>query len=741
MPACHQCGTPAEAPRLGPCGTCKADGQPFCARCALWELGPLPAPAGLPEAFRVHDAPLVPVKACPLLRAVRDEAVVALANDCALLTQQRSTNANLYGAESFNEALDDALALYDEVYAASGLDRAMMRALIAAQISAHEVTVRHRRAQDAIVEAREGAIERWRTARNGENNTLRTLKLELEVARATIGARGSSTRVRDAAKITAQQCMLRIQTRELEVARLTGLIEDEQAKEHVIRLIHRHDAPMIAARHLGSCFAGQVPGGQDEVARKAVASEVVEMVLRQKMPLGVARMMLRAEGGGDAATAKAIFKISLALYHARSAQRPADGQMDGGFDPRKAPGYMDAAHRTFLFGAEPASPPELTPEAKTVLGTLYASLDVDVANTPRFVDLDVAAALGDGEITAAQAQYLQSLPRMDHAAPDERSPCEAEVFRRVLARLEPLLGLSAEATAVRLNAVISDMRAHYDLATSSFDGLLDSYAAAPLAAAVESAAVRASGVVNWTEVLPCVGVDGTFRGSRYDLTWHRLQKDGRQEAWHYFDWRNDKDRALYDFFPLAIAERPIFVSLSMAENLPEIDTRYGHHTVVWRRSLLRRAAFTIGDKGNPRRSMLLLIRDLLYPIPLKDGAPATAPTERVLTLGNINERLVRLGARSAFGQVGFDGMLLGPKTQMSTGANIEAHVFGPVVLNTHALGLILKDGATRDRVRLAVPAPTWIEVHYAELPGDRVTRRPTLLDPDPGAKALIVTPP
>lgn len=741
MPACHQCGAPAQAPRRGPCGICKAVEQSFCARCALWELGPLPAPAGLPPAFRAHEAPLVPVKECPLQRQAREEAVELLADDCALLTQQRASNATLYGTKTFNEALDDALALYDEVYAASGLDRAMMRALITAQISAHEVTLRHRRAQDAVVEGRETAIERWRTARNNENNTLRTLKGELEVARATVGARGAKTRVREEAKLTAERLLLRIETRELEVARLTRLIEEEQAKEHVIRLIHRHDAPKIAARHLRSCFAGQVPGGQEEVAGTAVASEVVEMVLRQKMPLGIARMMLRAEGGGDAAKAKKIFEISLALYHARSAQRPPDGTQDGGFDPRKAPGYMDAAHRTFLFGVAPASPPELTPEAKTLLGTLYASLDVEVANSPRFEDVDVQAALGDGEITAAQAQYLQSLPRMDHADPGDRSPCEAEVFARVIARLAPLLGLSTDEAALRLNAMIADMRASYDLATSSFDGLLDSYAAAPLTAAVESASVRASGVVQWTDVLPCDGVDGSFRGSRYDLTWHRQQKDGRQEAWHYFDWRNDKDRALYDFFPLEIAERPIFVSLSMAENLPEVDTRYGHHTVVWRRSLLRRAAFTIGDKGNPRRSMLLLIRDLLYPIPLKDGAPATAPTERVLTLGNIHERLVRRDARSAFGQLGFDQMLLGPKTQMSTGANIEAHVFGPVVINTHALGIILKDGTTRDRVRLAVPAPTWTEVRYGELPGDRVTRRPSLLEPDPAAKALVVTPP
>lgn len=740
MPVCHQCGVDTGAPRTGLCSICKADDQPFCATCALWELGPLPAPAGLPERMRRHEAPLVPVKTCPLKQQLRATQVDHLAQACVLLTQQRAANATLYPGKTFNAALDDALAVYDEIYDASGLPRPMMRALITAHLSAQEVALRHRREQDAVVDRRESAIARWQTARNNENNAIAGLKVDFEAARLVLDSRRSKDRDREAAKVTINNCVLRISTRELEVARLTRLIDDQRAEAHVMRRFHRHDVPLIAQKHLGCCFAGEVPGHRTVLAPKALASEVVEMVLRKKMPLGVARMMLLDEGGSPAG-AQTVMRISLALYHARTAHRPADGHMEGGFDPRKAPGYMDAAHRTFLFGDAPASPPDFTDEVKTLLGTLYASLDVAVADAARFPDPEVATALQDGDVTAAQAKYLQSLPRMDHADAGDRSPCEVEVRARVVARLATLLALDAQQTSDRLDTILTDMRARYDLATSSFDGMMESYAAAPLTAAVETAAVRASGDVNWTDVLPCAGVGGVFRGTPFDLTWHRDQKDGRQEAWHYFDWRNDKDRALYDFFPLTIAERPIFVSLSMAENLPEVDTRYGHHTIVWQPSLLRRAAFTIGDKGNPRRSMLLLLRDLLYPVPLKDGAPAVGAMERVLTLGNINERFLRRGARSAFGQAAFDLMLQGPKTQMSVSGNIEAHVFGPVRIGDHAHGLILKDGDTRDRVNLAVPAPGWIEVHYAQMPGDRVTRRPTLLEPDPAPKALIVTPP
>ena len=735
MTPCHQCGTPTDAPRNGPCTICKLDAQGFCATCALWELGPLPAPAGLPSTFRVHDAPLVPVKACPLQRGRRNLSVDRLARDCALLTEQRTTNANLYPGKTFTEALDDALAVYDEVYGGSGLDCAMMRALITAMISAHEVAVRHRRAQDDATEAVELRVAPWKSARLRENNKIADLRIELEAALTTADSRRAKERDRAAAKLTAQRCTADFLLCQQNVARLTQDIDGAE-NPHVIRFVHRHDVPRVAAKHVDCCFGARVPGGQKDLVRKAVASEVIEMVLRKKMPLGIARMMLRDEGGG-AADAKKIFQISLALYHARSAHRPADGAQDGGFDPRRAPGYMDAAHRTFLFGDAPAPTPDLTVEAKTLLGTLYLSLDANVANAARFPDPDVAGALNDGHITAAQATYLQFLPRMDQTDPGARSACETEVRERVLDRLVPLLNVSRPDATVWLTGVIADLRTNSYFATSSFDGMVASFAAAPGAAAVESAAVRASGDVRWADVLPCDGVVGSFRGTRYDLMWHRVQADGRQGCWHYFDWRNDKDRALYDFFPLTVTERPIFVSLSMAEDLPEVDTRYGHHTVVWNSTLFRRAAFTIGDRGNPRRSMLLLLRDLLYPVAQKDGGAANAPADRALTLGNIHERWVRCAARQPFGQGAFDAMLLGPKTQMSTNANIEAHVFGPVSIGAHARGLILKDGDTRTRVLQAVPAPGWTEIHYAELPGGRVTRRPRLLEQNPQAAQVV----
>jgi hypothetical protein len=135
--------------------------------------------------------------------------------------------------------------------------------------------------------------------------------------------------------------------------------------------------------------------------------------------------------------------------------------------------------------------------------------------------------------------------------------------------------------------------------------------------------------------------------------------------------------------------------------------------------------------------MLLLLRDLLYPVAQKDGGEATAAAERALTLANIHERRMRRDARAAFGQAAFDAMLRGPKTQMSTTANIEAHVFGPVTIGAHARGLILKHGDTRDRVLAAAPAPAWTALDYNELPSERVTRRPRLLEANPQAAEII----
>ncbi len=734
MPACHQCGGQTNAPRNGACSICRAAGQDFCATCALWELGPLSAPAGLPRGMRPDPDQLTPVRNCPLRRELRDKNLRRLANECELLTWQRTENPNLYPGKTFNEALNDALAVYDEVYGTSGLDRRMMRALITVHLSAQEVAVRHRVQQDDRMEALESDIERLERERKVATDSIPPL--EMALAKAMERSNSRWKRRRASGMLAAQQCVVDINQAKLDVERLTQDIANRRNEPHIIRHVHRHDAPLVAAKHLGVCFYDEVAPARRKIARKALTSEVVEMVLRKKMPLGIARMALREEGG-SAANAKKMLEIGIALYHARTAHRPSDGFQQGGFDPRRAPGYMNDEHRTFLFGANPGEIPLLTDEAKTLLGTLYASLDVAVGNGPRFADPEVATELQNGRITAAQAAYLQFLPRMDEAVPGNRTGCETEVRSKVLDRLELLLPASRHDATVWLDGVIADLRANYYLATSSHNGMIASYAAAPTTAAVESAAVRASGDVNWADVLPCSGIGGSFRGTRYDLNWHRAQSDGRQACWHYFDWRNDKDRALYDFFPMSIPERPIFVSLSMAEDLPEVDTRYGIHTVVWNNSLFRRAAFTLGDKGNPRRSMLLILRDLLYPIPLKDGSAAHTTADRALTFGNIHERWERRAARQVFGQAAFTNLLLDRKTRMSVTANVEAHVFGPVNIHNHARGLILQDGDTRDAVLRAVPLPTWTPVHYTVIPADRVTRDPRLLTDNAQTQTII----
>ena len=163
MPACHQCRADTSSPRAGRCSICGAAEAKFCATCALWELGPLPAPSGLPEKFRGYDKPHVPVKTCPLQQEERAKSVTSLSAACALLKKQQQEDKQVYGGKKFKEALDDALAVFDEIYAASGLTRETMHALISAQLSAREAVLRHEEERDAPIKGSEGKTAAWRT--------------------------------------------------------------------------------------------------------------------------------------------------------------------------------------------------------------------------------------------------------------------------------------------------------------------------------------------------------------------------------------------------------------------------------------------------------------------------------------------------------------------------------------------------------------------------------------------------
>jgi hypothetical protein len=696
---CHQCGGAADAGREGACTICRADARTFCPACAYWELGPVPAATGLRAAMRAYPQPVTPVKTCPLRTAERAQVQTEFTNRCALLADQLASS-QLWG-QAFSEVLDSARALYDQFYSTVGYDNTMMHALISVQFSAQAHVLKHRLVRDAQMEEYEDA----RSALAGTRATLAREHTAAGVAREKFG-KAKTPEAQQAVRVEVQQIMDRITPLETRIALATG------AAPRPHRRYHRHDILAISLFHLNKCFISFVPADDRAVARAAVQTEVVELVLKGKMAFPLARAELLRLGGDDVAVARRILEVAAMLYHARTAFWTPDGAVQGGFDPRGAQGYVHPTFKTFLYGNGAANPPALSDAARTKLGTLYAALDLVVPGGPRYPDATVPTTL-----SASVQAYLQSLPVFDTptAAAAARSECEVTVRTRVLERLAPLLDIRDGTEATTLDAIIADLRANADIESASGDGLLNAYNGnANLALRSEAGNLAAD--IPWSEILSCAaGGDGNYRGMDLDIADHRGRTDGRQNAWHYLDWRNDKDRYMYDYYEMPIADRPVFVSLSMTVDLPEVNTRYGSHMIVWdRASVIPRSVFTLGDKGIARRSMLLLLRDLLYPIPQKDGSPAIGAKDRLLTFLNITERYTQRGARRALTQTNYTTLLTEAKTLMSIAGNVECHVFGPLRPGTHATAIVFKNGGVATTLHATYAAPAWTYITYDE---------------------------
>jgi hypothetical protein len=133
--------------------------------------------------------------------------------------------------------------------------------------------------------------------------------------------------------------------------------------------------------------------------------------------------------------------------------------------------------------------------------------------------------------------------------------------------------------------------------------------------------------IRWNQVFPakCIGDDvATFTGLEHQPSDLADRVDGRQDAkdW-YLDWRVDKDRVMYDCHDFPFEQLPNFTSFTLwlKSEPPHPNYTYGHHMVAWdpQRMNLNRAVISLGDRGVPRRSVLLLLQDILCKIPRKDG--------------------------------------------------------------------------------------------------------------------------
>jgi hypothetical protein len=162
---------------------------------------------------------------------------------------------------------------------------------------------------------------------------------------------------------------------------------------------------------------------------------------------------------------------------------------------------------------------------------------------------------------------------------------------------------------------------------------------------------------------------------------------------HYVDWRNHKDVWLYDCFGVEPRRRPLFCSLSGQPVVPEPNTNYGNHTLLLSRAKTRiRSIHTYGDKHQPRRSMLLLLDDMLYKKPKKDKSGVTADSTRHKSLDDMFKRFDVLDAYNNNPPALADqwiATLAVKKTTYSVGDGlIECQIFGGVDMTDEMLGLI-----------------------------------------------------
>jgi hypothetical protein len=196
---------------------------------------------------------------------------------------------------------------------------------------------------------------------------------------------------------------------------------------------------------------------------------------------------------------------------------------------------------------------------------------------------------------------------------------------------------------------------------------------------------------------------------------------------HYMDWRNHKDLWLYDCFPIPATSRPLFCSLSMQPIVPQPNTNYGHHVLLFKRDTTKnRCIYTLGDKQQPRRSMLLLLDDLFYSRKKKDGDPGQSAKTRQKVADDLFRRMemVRVHRAKTIAEQ-WASTLLGPKIRYpSPDLLFECQIFGQIDVGNDFVGVItfVDEKSVTDLYPLdtfykttaqIVAAQTHLDTHYS----------------------------
>ncbi|MBZ5712964.1 hypothetical protein [Nannocystis pusilla] len=620
MPHCHQCNADLANGRrtCTRCSICRSPAVEMCFRCAMWEEGPLPGtqhavadevaqgvqdvyvPRQSSSKFKRFLASIGPAPVpCELLLKYMGEVSPYVAD------QLKNKRAKLYGKQFAKHACT-IQRTFDRLYPTCKYSPTAIKILLVAHLSAQE--------------------------------------------RVQCRVRGDSAETSDAAVEPVKRWQIR-----LIASTLLG---------H-----HRND--------IAAAFGQQI---EQELFvthpyLEALAWDDLEYFLKGfKSPTLTAIDLLAHAGGWQ--RAREILEIATILYHVRLAARPQSAWAGhwsasaSGFLPGEALGYVSAAHFTALFGNVEVAD-GFCDAAQYELDRLWTVLHDpgraanQLPQHPRFPDQNVQ---NENLLDAVEKRYLQYLPTFDHlrAQKAQRSACETVVRRRVVHKLTALLhahptpdrpnpdpepdepedppdsGCSRRDVSRFVDKVLVAMQ-HDFLIDQCFDTGLTKHL---IDEAAQNRAVEPKGffplslqAIDWDEVFPA---DGFAQGHSFlGLRRHYAAIDGTSaRPAHYLDWRNHKDRWLYDCFPIDPQRRPLFASLAVHPIVPEPNNNYGHHFLLYDSAQVRhRRIICFGDKQQPRRSMLLLLDDLLYGHTKKDGDGPQAASSRLKVLERVLRRV------------------------------------------------------------------------------------------------------
>ncbi|MGH1346641.1 MAG: hypothetical protein ACRBN8_34060 [Nannocystales bacterium] len=623
---CHNCGanTHNNQRRKGPCTICFSKKVSFCQTCAAWELGP-PAPS-LQDELRPRTRKRVGtvIKHCPAVAVVRDAAAVNLIADLRGLCLTVDGQWANHGFDADGNNRGGAYGR-DGAYNHGGRPR-----------ENNQAPGFHCQNSDAA-DGQFGAVAQ--SMLDDFDN--------LYARQEPLGGGGNAAKSEDDLERTMLVALASAHER-------CGYVNDY--------LIHRWDAPTLAAEHFTACFDayGAIAGAACRaLAPVVLRSTILEDLVYGKLSVSYAYWRVREEVAGPADRGDFV-RLAAMLLHLWLKNAPVG--------PMAAPVFLPVGGRGLVTPQLRAATLTGNGEAfrapiEKKIAALYASFGAPAPHLPavdrRFPD---AGIHGDALLNNRQKRFLQSLPPMDHAHRGVAlTPCEGAIrarirkmFRRIRGAFQggaPYPGAVTQAMIAANNdvtrdAVIDRMVANFHkglnwIETSSSETPYAIYhGLGPVPKANFGFISFADGnIVNvpWSHAFPdCMGlVAATYAGQGFvpDMLRPAVVQDGRQNArrW-YSEWRWDKDHRLYGAHGFQGDERGKVAQFSFHPGAPYPNAHYGRNTVVWDPAVLPRAVLVVGDKGRPMRSMTILLHDILTRVPdvVGDPGPACANTLRAL---------------------------------------------------------------------------------------------------------------